>query len=94
MWLILVMDEEFQAIGFMFDAEHQKCITIIDVANDLQVSLKSIGNQPGHLQSGQYFWPASIALSKYLWGHGDPIYTSKILELGSFRDHFRVLALT
>ena len=85
-------DDSLGAIGFMFDAEHQKIKKEIifncssssssssgssnNISNNsssvsskdndvIKIIINTIGDDPGHVQSGQYIWPASIAAGNY-----------------------------
>ena len=80
------MDEaQLDSIGFMFDAQHSKTSKSFSFSNkiDLQVSL--IDNDPGHVQSGLYLWPAA----EYACEHIINKWTSfehqieSVLELGA-----------
>lgn len=71
------------AIGFMFDSEHEKQIMVIDIAGKL-VQIKTIGEQPGHRQSGQYLWPAAASLCHYFCTFEQMRLNDRcIVELGS-----------
>jgi predicted nicotinamide N-methyase len=93
------MDEDdFGSIGFMFDAEHHRVTKKVDFNNGLIIDLRLIGEDPGHVQSGQYLWPAAISASQHIidnWinitniikNYNDPTCNIKkninILELGA-----------
>lgn len=80
------MDEEgLGDIGFMFDRAHEKETARIDLSNDRVILLRTIGDTPGHKQSGQYLWPASKAAANYFidnWASLS-IDALQILELGA-----------
>ena len=82
-------DNALGAIGFMFDAIHEKIKKEIVFDNDITIVLNTIGDDPGHVQSGQYVWPASIASGQYYISINDTIQqqcNSKegcVLELGA-----------
>lgn len=79
-----IMDEaDLCAIGFMFDAEHSREVRKISFASNIDVSLRTIGDKPGHVQSGQYLWPAAIAAGNYLIENWDKISSDQIIELGA-----------
>jgi predicted nicotinamide N-methyase len=73
------------SVGFMFDNLHAKEIQRLSINDDLIMAIKTIGDQPGHKQSGQYLWPAAKAAAKYLLHEWDslPCRTEKVLELGA-----------
>lgn len=89
----------FGSIGFMFDTAREKISkefnisvgTDTDGEMDVRISLYIIDDDPGHVQSGQYLWPAALSLSSYLMQHWSEISTSPpvqhkspvIVELGS-----------
>lgn len=79
-------DDGMQALGFMFDSEHEK--TFIEFVFRLghTVRIKTIGENPGHKQSGQYVWPAAKAIADYIIDHkGEGIFSTAkvIVELGA-----------
>lgn len=76
-------EEDFGAIGFMFDAEHSKETRIVTFLPNITISVKTIGDQPGHVQSGQYLWPASHAAAKYVIKHWNSLQCETIMELGA-----------
>ena len=55
----------------------------ISLHNNINISIRTIGDKPGHVQSGQYLWPASIDASNYIIDNWDLIKTDKVLELGA-----------
>lgn len=71
------------SLGFMFDACHQRETREVSLKGDLVLQVRTIGDRPGHLQSGQYIWPASIAAANYLIHHWDSLQCNAVLELGS-----------
>lgn len=72
----------YGSIGFMFDAEHAKITETIQLG-DYSVQLRIIGDDPGHVQSGQYLWPAAKYLGKYLLENWACEGRKVIVELGS-----------
>ena len=75
-----------QALGFMFDSEHEKTYLEYHFQDNYVVRIKTIGENPGHKQSGQYVWPAAKGLAEYLLDHRNDTVISeaaKIVELGS-----------
>lgn len=71
------------AIGFMFDSEHVKQILNIEIEGKC-VQIKTIGEQPGHKQSGQYLWPAASSLCHYFCMFNDfNLNDCSIVEFGS-----------
>lgn len=72
-------DSALGSIGFMFDAEAEKesrtihfslpegCSQATANGNGaIRVELKTLGDQPGHVQSGHYLWPAAQALANHV----------------------------
>jgi predicted nicotinamide N-methyase len=79
-----IMDEDgLGAIGFMFDAEHERETREISFGADIQITLRTIGDKPGHVQSGQYLWPAAAAAGEYLLAHWGEIAAREVMELGA-----------
>ena len=78
-----MIEEDLCAIGFMFDAEHHRETRKITFPGDIEVTLKTIGDKPGHVQSGQYLWPAAQAAGNYLIEHWNDIGSDSVLELGA-----------
>ena len=77
------MEDDLCSIGFMFDAEHCRETRTINFGSDICISLRTIGDKPGHVQSGQYLWPAASAAGEYLINNWDSISSSYVLELGA-----------
>jgi predicted nicotinamide N-methyase len=80
------MDDNVDTIGFMFDQEHEKTSLTISLIEGCSVVVKTIGENPGHKQSGQYIWPASKALANYLLLEANnflPPTTWIMIELGA-----------
>lgn len=78
------MEEEdsYQSVGFMFDAEARK--EQIEIClQGIKILLKLIDEEPGHVQSGQYLWPASYCLSNHLITCWDNLKAENVLELGA-----------
>lgn len=76
-------DENLHSIGFMFDAYHEKIVSTVTITSEITIKLKTIGDQPGHKQSGQYLWPAARALSIYISKNWIELTSSMIIELGA-----------
>lgn len=77
-------EDNLGAIGFMFDAEHDKETHDYAFATDINIHLKLISETPGHLQSGQYLWPAAKAAADHLIRFWDSnLRSSCVLELGA-----------
>lgn len=76
-------EEELGSIGFMFDAEHSKEEATINFPNDINITFRMIGDQPGHVQSGQYLWPAASFAGRHLIQHWDSLKATSVIELGS-----------
>lgn len=78
------MDEsDLGAIGFMFDASHEKVVFDVNLNNGYQISLKTIGDTPGHKQSGQYLWPAAEIASNHFIANWPTLKSERVLELGA-----------
>jgi predicted nicotinamide N-methyase len=81
-------DEEdgLGAIGFMFDSMHsrkRKSIVVCDKDPSIMVTLSLIGEDPGHVQSGQYLWPAALFAARHLIRNWDIVGRATVIELGS-----------
>jgi len=76
-------EDDFCSLGFMFDACHHRETRSVYLKEDFVLLIRTIGDRPGHLQSGHYIWPASIAAAKYLIDHWDSLQCESVLELGS-----------
>jgi predicted nicotinamide N-methyase len=78
------MDEEdLGSIGFMFDAQHQKVLKLVEFSSKIAINLKLIGDQPGHVQSGQYLWPAAKAAGDHLISNWSLLQSDVVMELGA-----------
>jgi len=75
-------DSDSAVIGFMFDNEHSKTCKVFNYEN-IAIKIKTIDENPGHVQSGLYLWPAGNCLCKHLHFIWNEIQTDFILELGS-----------
>lgn len=77
------VDDTIHSLGFMFDAEHEK--TYLDLTlRHLSLRIKTIGENPGHKQSGQYVWPASKAIGEYMIDNLESFKdVTNIIEFGS-----------
>jgi len=78
-----MIDDDLCSLGFMFDAFHQRETRTVSLKRDLVLQVRTIGDRPGHLQSGQYIWPASIAAANYIINRWDSLQCKTVLELGS-----------
>lgn len=78
-----MIEEDLCAIGFMFDAEHGREVREIHFEPNIDISLRTIGDKPGHVQSGQYLWPAAVAAGNYLISNWNEISSESLLELGA-----------
>lgn len=78
-------DEEDLAgsLGFMFDAAHARATSVIDlgVEGTEPLRLRLIKGDPGHVQSGQYLWPAAQYAAKWLLLQGPS--PRVVVELGA-----------
>ena len=71
------------AIGFMFDAQHARCTKHLHFDENIHLEIRLIGEDPGHVQSGQYLWPAAAFTAKYLIQHWNALQATTIIELGA-----------
>ena len=85
------------AIGFMFDAQHARCTKRLDFTlpssstpttdtttiATVGVTVRLIGEDPGHVQSGQYLWPAAAYTARYLIEHWGSLRATAVVELGA-----------
>jgi len=76
-------EENLSAIGFMFDASHEKFSTEFQISENLKIVVRNIGDCPGHKQSGQYLWPAANGLALYLDESKTVVLNSNVVELGA-----------
>lgn len=76
-------EDELDAIGFMFDAEHSKETRTMRFGNDIEITFRMIGDQPGHVQSGQYLWPAASFAGHHLIENWNALKAANVIELGS-----------
>lgn len=76
-------DSELDSIGFMFDACHSKVTKTFLFSRDIVVNLQLIGEDPGHVQSGQYLWPAASFAANHMIERWDVIGAAEVLELGA-----------
>jgi hypothetical protein len=68
----------------MFDHVHSKTLKTFRFAPDIELQISLIDEDPGHVQSGMYLWPAAEHTCRFLvknWGILTPI--NRALELGS-----------
>jgi predicted nicotinamide N-methyase len=78
------MDEDdLGLIGFMFDAQHHKILKLVEFSSNITINLKLIGDQPGHVQSGQYLWPAAKAAADHLISNWSLLQSDVVIELGA-----------
>jgi predicted nicotinamide N-methyase len=78
-------DDDIYEVQFMFDSEHTKSEMIYDFNNQEigKLRLLTIGDHPGHLQSGQYVWPAAYFAARYIMDNWIDLRTAQVLELGA-----------
>lgn len=76
-------DDNVCGLAFMFDAQHHKALQTYELENNIKVSIKMISDTPGHVQSGQYLWPAAISASNYLIENWQNLRSVNVLELGA-----------
>ena len=76
--------DELQSIGFMFDRSHRRSQRNFVFNNgDMVIHITSIGSDPGHVQSGQYLWPAAEFACEHLIKNWDILFSHYIIELGA-----------
>ena len=76
-------EEDLDAIGFMFDKMREKVFTTFSFPNSISINISAIDDNPGHVQSGLYLWPAAECACHYLisiWGDMKP---KTVVELGA-----------
>ena len=80
-------DSALGCIGSMFDTAHDRSVLSITVspadAIPIQLNLRHIDGEPGHVQSGQYIWPAAEKASRYLYEHWESLRSRVVVELGA-----------
>ncbi|MDP2434759.1 MAG: hypothetical protein Q8P67_03360 [archaeon] len=91
-------DDDFGAIGFMFNTATSKVTRTVEISTTLSVRVRCIDDKPGALQSGQFLWPGASVLGAYLESHASQLPSSpdlltpsaepstqphRILELGA-----------
>ena len=78
-------DDIESSMGFMFDACHARVMREFEIGGELRVRLRMIKGDPGHVQSGQYLWPAAHFAAKWLYAHSHDWLpqSSTIVELGA-----------
>lgn len=77
-----------QAMGFMFDSSHARsCLSFSPAGCLAPIRLRMIKGDPGHVQSGQYLWPAAQFAAGWLFEHrSDPWLAAEqlhVVELGA-----------
>lgn len=74
-------------IGSMFDTASSRSVVRVQLTKPddsaIDIELRCIDGEPGHVQSGQYIWPAAESLSKYLCAHWDELTSHTVIELGA-----------
>ena len=78
-------DDVASSMGFMFDSCHARTTTDFAIGGEVCVRLRMIKGDPGHVQSGQYLWPAAQFAAKWLYGHQNEWLPrpSVVVELGA-----------
>ena len=72
------------ALGFMFDSLHSKTWKVFELPKQIQIKIQHIDDNPGHVQSGLYLWPAAEYACHYLasvWGN--QFMPKSIIEFGA-----------
>ena len=73
----------------MFDDAHSKCTKTVKVTGTMRssfhfdVKVKMIGEDPGHVQSGQYLWPAAKYLANHICDVWTDLGSDRLIELGA-----------
>ena len=81
-----IEDGLLSSIGFMFDDCHSKVTRDFTFGNGLTIRINLIGQEPGHVQSGQYLWPAAEFACNYIqenWQSMSFMKANTIIELGA-----------
>lgn len=79
-------NDDLLSISFMFNSMHSKInkeINFIINSKEILFNFNLISEKPGHVQSGQYLWPAAYFLSLYLITNWNNIKSNLIIELGA-----------
>lgn len=83
-------DDIESAMGFMFDSSHARICMTFDIGTQYMVKLRMIKGDPGHVQSGQYLWPAAHFAAKWLvarqhedWLNSTVNESIQVIELGA-----------
>ena len=80
-------DECLGCIGSMFDTASSRHLIRVSLPrpplSEFEISLRCIDGEPGHVQSGQYVWPAAESLSRYLCEHWSDLASHAVVELGA-----------
>jgi hypothetical protein len=82
----MIEEDDLGLIGFMFDNQHRKILKEFS-HSDKSLEYESIGDDPGHVQSGQYIWPGSSALAIYLINNWSAYILPKLCGFGSESDN-------
>jgi len=69
-------EEDLQSVGFLFDSCHARSTRKFDFGNGVEVNLRLIEGDPGHVQSGQYLWPAAHSAALWLLEHSSEYIAS------------------
>lgn len=86
---IIRMDEDggLGCIGSMFDtaaSRHVINVTLPRASDEeICITVRCINGEPGHVQSGQYIWPAAESLCRYLSAHWTTLSSRTVIELGA-----------
>ena len=78
-----------QAMGFMFDSSHARvCASFTPAGCLAPIRLRMIKGDPGHVQSGQYLWPAAQYAAGWLLSRRsvEPwlgVADTRVVELGA-----------
>jgi hypothetical protein len=86
-------DMDLGCIGSMFDTAHGRSTVSVSLplppgllgqpGGALSLQLRCIDAEPGHVQSGQYIWPAAEAASRYICAHWPALASHTVIELGA-----------
>lgn len=78
------MDEnDLSSIGFMFDAGRDKVNQAINLPCGIVIKVKCIDGNPGHVQSGNYLWPAASSAGEHIVTHWSHLKSVNVLEFGA-----------
>lgn len=79
-----ISENDLSSIGFLFDSCHSKTTKYFNFAGKISIEISLIDDDPGHIQSGLYLWPAAECACQHLLTIWNTLPAhSTILELGA-----------